>query len=49
MPSKPGKDDEVFVKLFVSAYENGAWAGAHIDVGSENRWRYRGAGDENGR
>lgn len=31
MPSKPGRDDEVFVKLFVSAYENRAWAGAYID------------------
>ena len=31
MPSKPGKDDEVFVELFVSAYENFAWAGSHID------------------
>ena len=31
MPSKPGRDDEVFVKLFVSAYENFAWAGSHID------------------
>jgi hypothetical protein len=31
MPSRPGRDDEVFVKLFVSAYENFAWAGSNID------------------
>jgi hypothetical protein len=30
MPSKPGRDDEVFVKLFVSAYENFAWKDSHI-------------------
>ena len=30
MPSKSGRDDEVFVKLFVSAYENSAWKDSHI-------------------
>jgi len=30
MPSKSGRDDEVFVKLFVSAYENFAWKDSHI-------------------
>ena len=31
MPSKPGKDEQVFIRLFVSAYENFAWAGSRID------------------
>jgi hypothetical protein len=30
MPSRSGRDDEVFVKLFVSAYENFAWKESHI-------------------
>ena len=30
MPSSGGKDDEVFVKLFVSAYENFAWRDSEI-------------------
>ena len=30
MPAKPGKDDEVFVRLFLSAYEDGSWADAEI-------------------
>lgn len=30
MPSKSGRDDEVFVKLFVSAYENFAWKDSYI-------------------
>ncbi|MGD1097175.1 MAG: hypothetical protein ABSB35_34960 [Bryobacteraceae bacterium] len=30
MPAKPGKDDEVFVKLFLSAYEDDSWADAEI-------------------
>ena len=31
MPSKPGKNEQVFIRLFVSAYENFAWAGSRID------------------
>jgi hypothetical protein len=31
VPSKPGKDEQVFIRLFVSAYENFAWAGSKID------------------
>jgi hypothetical protein len=30
MPAKPGKDDGVFVKLFLSAYEDASWADAEI-------------------
>jgi hypothetical protein len=32
MPAKPGRDEEVFIRLFVSAYENFAWAGSKIDA-----------------
>jgi hypothetical protein len=32
MPSKPGRDDEAFVKLFVSGHENRSWTGAQIDL-----------------
>ncbi len=31
MPAKPGRDEQVFVRLFVSAYENFAWVGSRID------------------
>jgi hypothetical protein len=31
MPSKHGKKEQVFIRLFVSAYENRAWAGSRID------------------
>jgi len=31
MPAKPGKDEQVFIELFVSAYENFAWTGSKID------------------
>lgn len=31
MPSSGGKDDEVFVKLFVSAYQNFTWRDSQID------------------
>lgn len=31
MPAKPGKDEQTFIELFVSAYENFAWAGAMIE------------------
>jgi hypothetical protein len=31
MPAKPGRDEQVFIKLFVSAYEKFAWAGSRID------------------
>jgi hypothetical protein len=31
MPAKPGRDEQVFIRLFVSAYENFAWAGSEID------------------
>lgn len=31
MPAKPGRDEQVFIKLFVSAYENFAWAGSRTD------------------
>ncbi len=31
MPAKPGKSEQVFIKLFVSAYENYAWVGSKID------------------
>ncbi|HUI76622.1 MAG TPA: hypothetical protein VLY24_01870 [Bryobacteraceae bacterium] len=30
MPAKPGKDDQVFVKLFLSAYEDASWADAEV-------------------
>ena len=30
MPAKPGTDEQVFVRLFVSAYENFAWVGSRI-------------------
>lgn len=30
MPTKPGKREQLFVELFVSAYENGVWANAQI-------------------
>jgi hypothetical protein len=30
VPSSDGRDDEVFVKLFVSAYENLAWKDSEI-------------------
>ena len=32
MPAKPGRDEQVFIRLFVSAYENFAWAGSKIDA-----------------
>ena len=31
MPAKPGRDEQVFIRLFVSAYENFAWVGSKID------------------
>jgi hypothetical protein len=31
MPATPGKDEQVFIRLFVSAYENFAWAESKID------------------
>lgn len=31
MPAKPGRDEQVFIRRFVSAYENFAWAGSKID------------------
>jgi hypothetical protein len=31
MPAKPGRDEQVFIRLFVSAYENFAWADSRID------------------
>ncbi len=31
MPAKPGKDEQVFIELFVRAYENFAWVGSKID------------------
>jgi hypothetical protein len=31
MPAKPGRDEQVFIRLFVSAYENFAWANSKID------------------
>ena len=31
MPAKPGKDGQVFIELFVRAYENFAWVGSKID------------------
>lgn len=31
MPTKTGRDEQVLVRLFVSAYENFAWAGSRID------------------
>jgi hypothetical protein len=31
MPAKRGKDEQVFIRLFVSAYENFAWADSKID------------------
>lgn len=31
MPAKPGRDEQVFVRLFVSAYENFGWVGSRID------------------
>ena len=31
MPAKPGRDEQVFVRLFVPAYENFAWVGSRID------------------
>lgn len=31
MPSKPGKHEQHLIRLFVSAYENFAWAGSRID------------------
>lgn len=30
MPAKPGRDEQVFIRLFVSAYENFAWVGSEI-------------------
>ncbi len=32
MPAKPGRNEQVFIRLFVSAYENFAWAGSKIDA-----------------
>jgi hypothetical protein len=32
MPSKPGRDEQVFIRLFVSGYENFAWADSKIDA-----------------
>ena len=31
MPAKPGRDEQVFIRLFVSAYENFAWVDSKID------------------
>jgi len=31
MPAKRGRDEQVFIRRFVSAYENFAWAGSKID------------------
>jgi hypothetical protein len=31
MPAKPERDEQVFIRLFVSAYENFAWANAKVD------------------
>lgn len=31
MPAKPSKKEQIFVSLFVSAYENFAWVGSRID------------------
>ena len=31
MPAKHGRDEQVFIRLFVSAYENFAWVGSNID------------------
>jgi hypothetical protein len=31
MPAKLGRNEQVFIRLFVSAYENFAWAGSKID------------------
>jgi hypothetical protein len=31
MPARPGKDEQVFIRLFASAYENFAWADSEID------------------
>src|SRR5579871_4969648 len=31
MPAKPGKNEQFFIKLFVSAYENFMWANSKID------------------
>lgn len=31
MTAKPGRDEQVFIRRFVSAYENFAWAGSKID------------------
>ena len=31
VPAKPSKDEQIFISLFVSAYENFAWAGSRID------------------
>jgi len=31
MPAKPGRREQLFVELFISAYENGAWADAEIE------------------
>jgi len=31
MPAKPGSDEQIFIRQFVSAYENFAWAGSKID------------------
>jgi hypothetical protein len=30
MPARPERDEQVFIRLFVSAYENFAWADAKI-------------------
>jgi hypothetical protein len=32
VPAKPGKDEQIFIRLFVSAYENFAWANSKIDA-----------------
>lgn len=37
MPAKSGKGEQVFIALFVSAYENFAWAGSKIDRLDENK------------
>ena len=31
MSAKPERDEQVFIRLFVSAYENFAWANAKVD------------------
>jgi hypothetical protein len=37
MPASPGRNEEVFIRLFVSAYENFSWSGSQIDFPDQEK------------